>query len=715
MKSRGIFVGLSAVVMAAFGGLSAAASPPPPTGEEVEPVDARELVELSEAQLAAVPALAALAPAAQAAVVADASARLTRDGSVVFFEPESMLPPQQAPVKAAVEGTSALPPAPSPLDQTFLLHSRPTSTHKIYLDFDGATATGWTASPVGLSPFDLDGAPATFGDDERQRIQLIWAEVSEDFAPFDVDITTEPVSDDALVRASQADQAYGVRIVVTANDPIGCGCVGVAQLAVFDDVGLKPVEPSAYLETSRLNGSPNDIAVVVSHELGHTLGLLHDGDSVSPYYYGRGWSSWAPLMGTAYLRRLSTWSNGDYLDATNQENDVAVIAATGAPLIADDAGDTNAAAPTLAIGDQVTGVIADRTDVDRFAVRVTRAGRLTTTAMPAPYAPNLDIALSMLAADGTVLATSNPPSQSLMAAGKNELVQGLSAGASALVTPGTYYIRVDGAGSGDPLGDGYSDYGILGRYSLVARLTGTTDTTSPNTTITSPASNARVPDPELMLAGVATDSGGVAEVRVSLRRVEDPYRGNIWYTGDWWTNSDTSSSTPVTFSAPLDRPGATSTPWKVIAAFGPPGAFELIITVTDVAGNTRTLAARAFSSDTSLPPAPATTNPAAGAVVAPDARGLVKIQGTATDDVLVRRVELTIRHSDGRYWNGGGWQTVATTVTGYPSGRTTATWLYNMRVPAGETAAVTVRARTYDSGLAPGAWSPIRRFSYQPA
>ena len=40
-------------------------------------------------------------------------------------------------------------------------------------------------------PYDLDGDYTTFSDEEQTRIQRIWARVAEDYAPFDVDVTTE--------------------------------------------------------------------------------------------------------------------------------------------------------------------------------------------------------------------------------------------------------------------------------------------------------------------------------------------------------------------------------------------------------------------------------------------------------------------------------------------------------------------------------------------
>jgi len=83
-----------------------------------------------------------------------------------------------------------------PLDQTLKLHSKPGSKRTIYLNFVGATLTNtvWnsSASSITALPFDLDGVPYSFSTAELERIQHIWQRVAEDYAAFDVDVTTEP-------------------------------------------------------------------------------------------------------------------------------------------------------------------------------------------------------------------------------------------------------------------------------------------------------------------------------------------------------------------------------------------------------------------------------------------------------------------------------------------------------------------------------------------
>jgi hypothetical protein len=47
------------------------------------------------------------------------------------------------------------------------------------------------SAPIVTPAYDTDGNPATFSADELGSILAIWRGVSEDYAPFDVDVTTE--------------------------------------------------------------------------------------------------------------------------------------------------------------------------------------------------------------------------------------------------------------------------------------------------------------------------------------------------------------------------------------------------------------------------------------------------------------------------------------------------------------------------------------------
>src|SRR5262245_12833500 len=80
------------------------------------------------------------------------------------------------------------------LNQTFQLHSNPTANHTILLDFDGFTTgnvTGTSWDNLTSPAWDGSGNGVTFTDAEKRTIQKIWARVSEDYAPFNVNVTTQ--------------------------------------------------------------------------------------------------------------------------------------------------------------------------------------------------------------------------------------------------------------------------------------------------------------------------------------------------------------------------------------------------------------------------------------------------------------------------------------------------------------------------------------------
>ncbi|WP_216905048.1 zinc-dependent metalloprotease, partial [Synechococcus sp. CCY 9618] len=72
-------------------------------------------------------------------------------------------------------------------------------------------------------------------------------------------------------------------------------------------------------------------AATASHEVGHTLGLTHDGAGSTEYYAGHGGTgptSWGTILGAPYLgddENLTQWSKGEYYGANNSQDDLAVI------------------------------------------------------------------------------------------------------------------------------------------------------------------------------------------------------------------------------------------------------------------------------------------------------------------------------------------------------------------------------------------------------
>ncbi len=376
-----------------------------------------------------------------------------------------------------------------PIASPPIRHSRPGATNVLYLDFNGHSISGtdWNSdnsvATYVAKPFDTDGNPATFSDAEQAVILSVWERVAEDYALFDVDVTTEePASFNnntgrALITAST--DANGVSLPSSGGG-------GVAFSGVFGEAHYASRFSPAFVYADNLSGNASFIAEAVSHELGHNFGLAHDGKTDGTEYYqghGSGDTSWGSIMGSSYNRNVSQWSKGEYYLANNPQDDLALISAR-VPYLADEAGATTATATAATVnGSNITaaGVLAGNGgDLDVFAI-TTAAGTVsfsvsTFRSASGTHGGNADVKLELLDAAGTVVASADPAATT-----------GASLTYSA--TAGNYFIRLSPAATGTPLANpptGYTRYGSLGQY----RLTGTIIAVAPAITSATTASVA---------------------------------------------------------------------------------------------------------------------------------------------------------------------------------------------------------------------------------
>ncbi len=356
------------------------------------------------------------------------------------------------------------------LAQTFALSSLPTANQTIYLDFNGHTTTGtlWNSTyavpTINTPAFSIDSNPA-FSNQELQRIQAIYQRVVEDFRPFNVNVTTQepPLSD--LVKDGVSDLRWGVRVAIGGSwtDWLGSSAGGIAWLGSFNWDSDTP----AFVFSIDNNDNSEDLtAEAISHEVGHTLGLSHDGTPSSEYYFGHGSgaTSWNAIMGGGSSAQVTQWSRGQYLNASNTQDDLAILTSqNGFGYRADDFGNgTSTAARLTSVGSRIqqTGIITTSADRDFFYFDTT-GGLMDLRFGVAQIGANLDLFVRLYDAAGTVIGSNNPADQ-------------LTARLSRTLTAGRYYVSVDGIGKGNPLvvADGYTDYGSLGFYSITGTFAG---------------------------------------------------------------------------------------------------------------------------------------------------------------------------------------------------------------------------------------------------
>lgn len=408
------------------------------------------------------------------------------------------------------------------LAETFQLHSNPSAKQVVYLDFDGHTTgnvqgTSWDnlTSPA----WDLSGNGPSFTTTEQQVIQRIWARVAEDFAPFNLDVTTQDPGVEALRKTSTSDDRWGIRVVITPDDRPAPGSGGVSYIGAFN---FNTDTPSYVF-----NVSEKAVAEAATHEVGHALGLSHDGTATSAYYSGQGSgaTSWGPIMGASYSPIVTQWSKGEYNGANNKEDDLNKITTlNGFTYLSDDYGSTQATAFTLLPqgATEVTGtygLIEKNTDSDWFSFW-TGAGDVTLNVNPAPLGPNLAVEADLYDASGALVTSVNP-------------VGALNAIVRVNVTsPGQYFLKVSGTGKGNPATNGFSNYASLGNYLITGSVPAYSGSAPTNQPPVANADNASTPTGAPVTINVLANDSDANGDALTLTGVSDVVNGTATISGN---------------------------------------------------------------------------------------------------------------------------------------------------------------------------------------
>ncbi len=542
------------------------------------------------------------------------------DANANIFISETGLLPQGG---SLGDGTLPTNPAASaiPDSQTFLLHSRPGAAAKIYINFKGATVTNpvWNGGATIVSaPYSVDTDTTTFSATELNNIKAIWRSVAEDYAAFNIDVTTD--------ASSTIDPARYIQVIIAPSSTWYCGSTtactgGIAYVGSFTWGDGTP----AWVFSVALTNDTKLIAEAVSHESGHALGLSHSSQYdtactfVTTYYGGAGSNpGWAPIMGNSYYKGATQWVNSAEAQTvatpygcTSEQDQISIISSqAGVGFAPDETGATAATSQNLPVKSNTSGINTVDTlatmaqnDTDLYKV-VSTGGDMTFTVGPiTPSAALLigdaDFRVRLLDNVGVVIAEANPNAIAAATVAKT--------GAAA----GTYYLEITPSGYLDYATGGYSAAASMGSYQVSGSYAGVLpaapDSIAPTVSLISPLASATLAG-LVTLAANASDDTGVDRVTF--------YRGS--------TVLGTDTSAPYTYS--WDSKSVTN------------GSYSFTAAVYDAAGNTAPSTSVTATVNNPLPdttaPQVKLTTPVANATVT----GLVPLTVTASDATGIAKV-----------------------------------------------------------------------------
>jgi hypothetical protein len=273
----------------------------------------------------------------------------------------------------------------------------------LYLDFDGAVVSpgvgSHTTSPLISGTRSFPPAPLT-----TEMISEVVELVMDDFSPFNIIVTT-----DISVFLAQSLALRQICIISTVP-AVGGFSPNTGGVAPFNCSRI--YNSPSFVFASAYQSSLPELASVISHEVGHTFGLEHQGVyneycQVGNEYHpgiGSGPASFHPIMGASANTGISNWFDKScwQLCAYGGQDDFLKIN-DQVQLKADDFPDQLTDLPVTATA-SFEGTLEKQLDVDMVKINFTAPGPVTITSQG-----NVDLKVTVLTVGGFVLGEYDDP------------------------------------------------------------------------------------------------------------------------------------------------------------------------------------------------------------------------------------------------------------------------------------------------------------------
>lgn len=283
-----------------------------------------------------------------------------------------------------------------------------------------------------------------------------WQGFSATLSMFDVNVTTDP----AVWAATPVPNRGRCRqLTTTGRSSCALNKFGTASSCT---IYKKP--------------SPRYQGGTLGHEVGHLLGLSHDGRPGVEYFPGFETNRWVPMMGRHISalnygsNGLMQYSKGEYSNANQRQDDFRIITVTESYLAFRAKTHTGivplklSGTATVAAADN-RGQIVKNTDTDVWSFSVRSGGGrvvLRVDRTERAFGSMLDVEAVIRNAAGTQMARSNGMGVRYATFDLN-------------LQAGNYTLEVKGGAEGTPL-NGFSNYSSLGFYAISGTITGANTT-----------------------------------------------------------------------------------------------------------------------------------------------------------------------------------------------------------------------------------------------